>query len=150
MSDINHNLAVLDLEQQILEVIKTLNFKVEEIQDQEGHWYDLRIRPYRTLDNKIDGAVVVLVEIDALKRSMEQLRASRDYAEAIVETVREPLLVLNLDLRAIAANRSFYETFQVTPSETEQRLIFDLGNRQWNNPQLRSRLEDLLANDTQF
>jgi two-component system CheB/CheR fusion protein len=150
LSDINHNLAVLDLEQQILEVIKTLNFKVEEIQDQEGHWYDLRIRPYRTLDNKIDGAVVVLVEIDALKRSMEQLRASRDYAEAIVETVREPLLVLNLDLRAIAANRSFYETFQVTPSETEQRLIFDLGNRQWNNPQLRSRLEDLLANDTQF
>jgi two-component system CheB/CheR fusion protein len=127
LSDINHNLAVPDLEQQILEVINTLNLKVEEIQDQEGHWYDLRIRPYRTLDNKIDGAVVVLVEIDALKRSMEQLEESRDYAQAIVETVREPLLVLNLDLQAIAANRSFYETFQVTTRETEQRLIFDLG-----------------------
>jgi two-component system, chemotaxis family, CheB/CheR fusion protein len=150
LSDINHNLAVLDLEQQILEVINTLNLKVEEIQDQEGHWYDLRIRPYRTLDNKIDGAVVVLVEIDALKLSMEQLRASRDYAQAIVETVREPLLVLNLNLEAIAANRSFYETFQVAPSQTEQRSIFDLGNRQWNNPHLRSRLEELLANDTQF
>ena len=73
LSDINHNLAVLDLEQQILEVINTLNLKVQEIQDQEGHWYDLRIRPYRTLDNKIDGTVVVLVEIDVLKRSMEQL-----------------------------------------------------------------------------
>lgn len=150
LSDINHNLAVLDLEQQILEVINTLNLKVQEVQDQEGHWYDLRIRPYRTLDHKIDGAVVVLVEIDALKRTMEQLRESRDYAQAIVETVREPLLVLNLDLQAITANRSFYETFQVTPTETEQRLIFDLGNRQWNIPQLRSRLEGMLTNDTQL
>lgn len=150
LSDINHNLTVLDLEEQILEVIKTLNLKVEEIQDEEGHWYDLRIRPYRTLDNKIDGAVIVLVEIDALKRSMEQLTAARDYAEAIVETVREPLLVINLDLQAIAANRSFYETFQVTSSETEQRSIFDLGNRQWDNPQLRLLLEEQLANNIQI
>ncbi|QIR36760.1 response regulator [Tolypothrix sp. PCC 7910] len=150
LSDINHNLNISDLEQQILEVIGTLNFKTQEVQDSEGHWYDLRIRPYRTIDNKIDGAVVVLVDIDGLKRSTEQLRASRDYAEAIVDTVRESILVLDLDLRVIRANRSFYETFQVLPTETEQHLIFELGNGQWNIPMLRSLLEDVIPSNTPF
>ena len=124
--------------------------KAQEIQDRDGHWYDMRIRPYRTIDNKIDGAVLVLVDIDNLKHSNSQLMEARDYAEAIVETVREPLLVLNLDLRVITANRSFYNTFQVRPVETEQHLIFELGNGQWNIPQLRSLLEEILANNTQF
>ncbi|MFO5493255.1 MAG: CheR family methyltransferase, partial [Cuspidothrix sp.] len=76
LSDIKHRLNIPDLEAQILEVISTLNFKTQEVQDQDGHWYDLRIRPYRTIDNKIDGAVVVLVDIDELKHSTDQLRAS--------------------------------------------------------------------------
>src|SRR5919199_3266417 len=107
LSDINHKLNVPKLEQQILQVIRTLNLKAQEIQDRDGHWYDLRIRPYRTIDNKIDGAVLVLVDIDTLKRSNIQLIQARDYAEAIVETVREPLLVLNQDLRIVTANASF-------------------------------------------
>jgi len=102
------------------------------------------------MDNKIDGAVLVLVDIDDLKRSNAQLMEARDYAEAIVETVREPLLVLNQDLLVITANHSFYDTFQVAPVQTEQHLIFELGNRQWNIPQLRSLLEEILASDTQF
>ncbi|OUL24916.1 chemotaxis protein CheB [Nostoc sp. 106C] len=150
ISNINHNLNIPDLEQQILEVIGNLNLKTQEVQDDEGHWYDMRIRPYRTIDNKIDGAVVVLVDIDALKRSAEQLRASRDYAEAIVDTVRESIVVLDLDLRVVKANRCFYETFQVMPAETEQRLIFELGNRQWNIPQLRSLLEDVIPSNAPF
>lgn len=149
LSDINHNLQIPDLEPQILEVISTLNFKNQEVQDNEGHWYDLRIRPYQTIDRKIDGAVVVLVDIDSLKRSTEQLKASRNYAEAIVETVRESLVVLNENLQIITANQSFYETFQVAPNQTEQHFIFDLGNGQWNIPQLRSLLEDILLDNTQ-
>ncbi|OCQ98260.1 ATPase [Nostoc sp. MBR 210] len=149
-SDINHNLNLPDLEQQIIEVINTLNFKTQEVQDQEGHWYDLRIRPYRTIDNKIDGAVVVLVDIDALKRSTRQATAARDYAEAIVATVRESLVVLDTDLRVITANQFFYEKFQVSPAETEQCLIYEIGNGQWNIPQLRSLLEDILPHHSQF
>ncbi|BAY08280.1 chemotaxis protein CheB [Calothrix sp. NIES-2098] len=150
ISDINHNLNISDLEPQILQVIGTLNFTTQEVQDSEGHWYDLRIRPYRTIDNKIDGAVVVLVDIDGLKRSTEQSRASRDYAEAIVDTVRESIVVLDLNLRAIRANRCFYETFQVLPTDTEQHLIFELGNGQWNIPQLRSLLEDVIPSNAPF
>ncbi|AKG24715.1 histidine kinase [Calothrix sp. 336/3] len=150
LSDIKHNLNIPDLEQQILEVINTLNIKSQEVQDQEGHWYDLRIRPYRTLDNRIDGAVVILVEIDILKRSADQIREARDYAEAIVQTVRQSLLVLNAELQVVRANQRFYETFQVSPSETEQCQIFDLGNGQWNIPKLRSLLEELLPQNTQI
>lgn len=150
ISDIKHNLNIPDLEAQILEVISTLHFKTQEVQDQARNWYDLRIRPYRTIDNKIDGAVVVLVEIDALKRSTEQLRASRDYAQAIVDTMRESLVVLSVDLRVISANQFFYETFAVAPEETEQRLIYEVGNGQWNIPLLRSLLEDIIPHQSQF
>lgn len=150
LSDITHKLNVPNLEQQILEVIRTLNLKVQEIQDRDGHWYHLRIRPYRTIDNKIDGAVLVLIDIDDLKRSNAQLIEARDYADAIVETIWEPLIVLNSDLRVITANRSFYETFQVSPVQTEQHSIFELGNEQWNIPQLRSQLEEILASNARF
>ena len=74
-------------------------------------------------------------------------RQARDQAQAIVETVREPLVILDADLRVVTANRSFYETFQVTPAETEGRLFFDLGNRQWNIPRLRTLLEEVLPRD---
>lgn len=149
LSDIKHNLIIDNLEQQILEVIETLNLKTLEIQDRDGHWYDLRIRPYRTLDNRIDGAVVVLVEIDALKHSADQIVEARDYAEAIVQTVRESLVVLNEDLQVVTATQMFYSTFQVSPSETEQCQIFALGNGQWNISKLRSLLEDLLTHSIQ-
>jgi two-component system CheB/CheR fusion protein len=150
LSDITHKLNISNLEQEILEVIRTLNLKTQEIQDRDGHWYHLRIRPYRTIDNKIDGAVLVLIDIDNLKRSNAQLMEARDYADAIVETVWQPLIVLNQDLRVIAASRSFYDAFQVAPVETEQHLIFELGNGQWNIPQLRSQLEEILTSNTQF
>ncbi|MEH2078751.1 MAG: PAS domain-containing protein [Nostoc sp.] len=150
LSNLTHKLNILDLEQQILEVIRTLNFKAQEVQDEDGHWYDLRIRPYRTIDNKIDGAVLILVDIDDLKRNRAQLIEVRDYTKAMVETVESPLLVLNLDLQVMVANLSFYETFQVLPAQTEQHLIFELGNGEWNIPKLRSLLEEILASNTQF
>lgn len=150
LSDINHKLNLSDLEPQILEVIGTLNYKTQEVQDQDGHWYDLRIRPYRTIDNKIDGAVVILVDIDALKHSAEQLRASRDYVQAIVDTMRESLVVLNIDLQVMSANQFFYDTFQILAEQTEQHLIYEIGNGQWNIPQLRSLLEEILPQQTQF
>ncbi|MEH2068436.1 MAG: chemotaxis protein CheB [Nostoc sp.] len=148
LSDIKHTLNLTDLEEQILQVINTLNLKIQEVQDQKGHWYDLRIRPYRTIDHKIDGAVVVLVDIDALKRSLDQLKASGDYAKAIVETVRESLVVLNADLRVVLANLSFYNIFQVVAAETLDRSIFEIGNGLWNIPQLRSLLEQVLTNNS--
>jgi len=147
LSHIRPNLHIANLETLVLEVIDTLTTKELEVQDLAGHWYDLRIRPYKTTENQIDGAVLALVDIDALKRTATQLEAARDYAEAIVETVRDPLLVLNDSLQVVTANRAFYELFRVLPSETEQRSIFELGNGQWNIPELRSLLEDIFTHN---
>jgi two-component sensor histidine kinase/PAS domain-containing protein len=69
---------------------------------------------------------------------------ARILAEAIVETIRQPLLILNGDLRVQSANRAFYETFRVEPAETEGRMIYELGNNQWDIPRLRELLSDLL------
>ncbi len=70
--------------------------------------------------------------------------------EDIVETVREPLIVLDSDLRVLSANRSFYKSFKVTPEETIGNLIYDLGNRQWDIPRLRTLLEDILPKNNKF
>jgi two-component system CheB/CheR fusion protein len=148
LSDIRTNLQVPDLDQLILEVLETLNVKELEVQTQEGYWYMLRIRPYHTTENQIDGVVLVLLDIDALKRSASTLEAARNYAEAIVETVQVPLLVLESDFQVTQANRAFYETFQMVPPEIVQVLLFDLGNGHWNIPGLQALLEDILINDT--
>src|SRR3954451_7818403 len=71
-------------------------------------------------------------------------------ADSIVDTVREPMLVLSADLRVRRANRSFYRTFRVTPGETVDRLVYDLGNQQWDIPWLRKLLEEVLPKDTAF
>ncbi|MEH2081458.1 MAG: chemotaxis protein CheB [Nostoc sp.] len=148
LSDIRANLNIPDLEPLILEVLDTLSIKELEVQTFGGHWYNLRIRPYRTTENQIDGIVLVLIDIDGLKRNAESLEQARNYAEAIVETVQVPLVVLDSDLQVNKANRSFYETYQLSPAETTQSLIFELGNGQWNLRGLQPLLEDILANDT--
>ena len=148
-NNINYRLRVDKLEQHVRQVIDTLEQFSQEVQDENGYWYDLRIRPYRTLDNRIDGAVVVLVDINELKRKPIDLQHARDYANAIVQTVRESLVVLNGNLRVVTANDAFYQTFLVTDEETETRLIYELGNGQWDIPQLRSLLEEILPQNNE-
>ena len=72
------------------------------------------------------------------------------YAESIVETVREPLLVLDADLKIISANRNFYRTFKATPAETIGSFIYDLGNKQWDISKLRELLEEVLPKQESF
>ncbi|MGI9062113.1 MAG: ATP-binding protein [Ktedonobacteraceae bacterium] len=85
-----------------------------------------------------------------LSISNEQLKAARDYAEAIVETMREPLVVLNADLQVVRANPAFYRIFQATAEETEQHRLYELGNGQWNLPPLCTLLEEILPTNNSF
>ena len=150
IGDLKLNLDYPDLESLIAEVIDTVSVKEREARDGAGRWYSLRVRPYKTLDNKIDGAVVALLDIDALKQTELEIKAARDYAEAILRTARDPLVVLGADLRMETANDAFYKTFKVSPDATEGRLIYDLGNRQWDIPQLRQLLEEIIQRNSAF
>ncbi len=98
-----------------------------------------------------DGKILCsIVDGTAGKKLEMDIQDAREYAENIVETVREPLVVLNSDLKILTANNSFYATFKVTPEETIGNFIYDLGNRQWDIPKLRVFIEDILPNDTVF
>ncbi|MEP0873742.1 ATP-binding protein [Trichocoleus desertorum AS-A10] len=148
-NDFRTDFDVSHLESMTLEVLETLNTREQEIQTQSGYWYSLRIRPYRTTENQIDGVTMVFLDIDALKRHAAVLEAERNYAEAIVETVQTPLVVLDAELRVKTVNRAFYNMFQVSEAETKQSFWFELGNRQWNIPQLRSLLEEVSTSNRQ-
>jgi two-component system, chemotaxis family, CheB/CheR fusion protein len=148
-SDLRVNFDVPNLESMISEVLETLNTQEQEIQTQAGYWYSLRIRPYRTTENQIDGVTILFIDIDALKRNVNSLESARNYAETIIDTVQTPLVVLDTNMGVNTANRSFYETFQVSPLETAQSPLFELGNGQWNIPQLLTILEEILTNDIQ-
>ena len=86
-------------------------------------------------------------ELAATKISEDE---AREYSESIINTVREPLIVLDQDLRVVTASRSFYDSFKVTSQETISNLIYDLGNRQWDIPKLRTLLEEILPKDNKF
>lgn len=92
--------------------------------------------------------LATLHDITERKRLEREIQDAREYAENIVETVREPLVVLNSDLKILTANHSFYDTFKVTPEETIGNFIYDLGNRQWDIPRLRVLVEEILPHDT--
>ena len=131
-------------------VLRDLSTIEKEVQTSDGSWHALRCLPYRTLDNKIDGVIFTFNDVTWLKRSEEAMEAARNYAEAIVETVREALLVLDSDLRVVSANRAFYQTFQVSPLDTQNRLIYEVGDRQWDIPELRVLLENILVKNSEF
>jgi two-component system, cell cycle sensor histidine kinase PleC len=94
---------------------------------------------------------------DGLEKTRKELEATkiaedeaRDYSESIINTVREPLIVLDQDLRVVTASRSFYGVFKAKPEETVGQLIYDLGNKQWNIPKLRDLLENVLPRKASF
>ncbi len=104
--------------------------------------------PVRNQRGKIAGVVLVFRDQTKERQIQNIIREARDFAESIVATVREPLVVLDANLRVIAANQSFYRTFRVSPAETDGRPIYELGNRQWDIPQLRTLLEKILPQNT--
>ncbi|MGH8018508.1 MAG: CheR family methyltransferase, partial [Opitutaceae bacterium] len=140
----------LTLEDLVREAIDTVSTRECEVRNKEGRWYSLRVRPYLTLEKKIEGAVLMLVDIDALKSSEQDAKAARAYAEATLRTAPVPLVVLRADLRVNTANEGFYKTFETTPAETEGRLIWTLGNGQWDIPDLRTLLEDVVPKSSVF
>lgn len=115
-----------------------------EIRADDGRCLLLRVMPYRTQDDRIAGAVVVFVDVTDLKSKQMEISEARSFAEAIVETVRHPLLALGRDLRVRSANSAFHTTFGLGPDEVVGYLIYELVDGQWNVPSLRTLLEQLV------
>jgi two-component system CheB/CheR fusion protein len=150
MAGIHYTIQVPDLGKLLLETLRTLGVQQQRVRDREGRWFHLFIRPYRTIDERIDGAVLTFIDIDDVTRALDRTEEARRFADGIVETVQHPLLILDGDLRVKRATAAFYETFGVRPDDTLGRGIDDLGNGQWNIPELRRLLQQALVRDVPF
>jgi two-component system, chemotaxis family, CheB/CheR fusion protein len=139
IADIRHSLNVPDLENLIQHTITSLASIEREVQDVAGRWRSLEIRPYRTADNKIEGAILALPDIDRLKHNEQ-------YLKQILDNIPNPVLVLDRSFRVLLANQTFCTDFHVSRSETTGELLYTLGNGQWNIPTLTELLEEVLPN----
>ena len=131
--------------QTVLEGLVPIEKEVHTVDDR---WYMQRILPYRTGSRQVEGLVVCFVDITSRHKAEMSEQAARRYAEGIVETVSQPLLVLDENLRILSANRAFYRFFQVKPETTLHNSIFDLGSGQWEIPKLRTLLERGIPQDS--
>ncbi|HET9224572.1 MAG TPA: chemotaxis protein CheB [Roseiflexaceae bacterium] len=142
-----------DLTVLMSEVLRTLiPYEAPVCRPESDTWWIMRLRPYRTIDNLIDGVVITFSDITQLKQAEEErerllaaVQQARRLAERIVETVRQPLLILDASLSIQSANRAFYQAFQVRPADVEQTSLYQLGSGQWDSPELRAWLGALLT-----
>jgi two-component system CheB/CheR fusion protein len=128
---INPNIDVPNLEQLIVECMESVAPVEREAQDRQGHWYALRIRPYKSLDNRIDGAVLALFDVDSLKRSEQRAASAQQFAEAILEAAGQPLAVLGNDLRVQQVNTPFAALLSLSPEEIRGRMLPEIAGPGW-------------------
>jgi two-component system CheB/CheR fusion protein len=150
LADISTSLAYPGLFADAEQVLRTLIPSDREVRATEDRWYSVQIRPYRTARNTIEGLSIAFLDVTRSKKAEGLAARARDFEENIVQTVREPLLVLDADLKVVRANRSFYRVFRVEPEQVEGRRIFDLGDGHWDIPRLRELLERLLPQNESF
>lgn len=145
LGEIRPNIDAENLEKVAQQTIETATLLEREVRENGGGWYQMRVRPYKTVENKIDGAVLTFQDIDAMKGALDQTRL---YADSVIANARAAILVLDAKLRVAVANRAFYGMFQLSPQQTEGVLVYELGGGQLNFPGLRQMLEEVLARST--
>jgi two-component system CheB/CheR fusion protein len=144
LTDLNISLSIGDLPALMREVIDSLTIKELEVQDNRGRWHSMRLRPYRTAENKIEGVVLTLIDIDEMKRTMSELVEMRDFAEAVIESTADPMVALDVNLRVKKANSAFYRLFKTTKERAEGNPFFDAFKESEAASVLRAQLEGIL------
>lgn len=144
---IKSNLISLDLDKPVAEVIETMVPYEREVNDHDGRTYLLRIRPYKSIDDRVDGSVLALFDITATK---DALVIAKRTGDAVVASVREPILLLDSDLKVMRVNPAFCGEHSVEPEDVEGRFLYELSGSRWNIPELRRLLEEVLPDRKRF
>lgn len=145
ISEIRLQLSIEDIEPILHEVLETLGTREMEVQDREGRWHLLRVRPYRTADNKIEGLVVLLLDIDQLRNSQQRLLDAHHFASAVVESVPVPMAVVDGAGSIRSVNTAFCELSEMSPKDLDGRALPELVQYLWGIRGMRERLNGLLA-----
>jgi len=128
----------------LLEVLDTLAPRELEVQDREGCWHLLRVRPYRTSENKIEGLGVVLVDIDQLRRSQQHMMDAQDFASSVVDCVPVPIVLLNRDETIHKANAAFRKLTEMQPADLDGRSMPEVAATLWGIENFRQKLQALV------
>jgi len=128
----------------VQQVLDRLTGVETNIQTLKGEWYTMRILPYRSLDNYINGVVITFTDITALKVLEAQVQEASRFSASLAETMREPLLALDADLRVHSANQAFATAFQEKAADLVGHSLGGLGGGAWNQPALFRQLLLLL------
>jgi two-component system CheB/CheR fusion protein len=146
---IKPNIDCPDLENVILESIDSVAPIEREVKDQSGHWYSLRVRPYKNVENKIDGAVLTLFDVDVSKRSEQRMRLAKEYTDALMGVIDQPVVVLDTELRVQAASDRFVRALGKTPGAIVGQHLSELDGA-WNLAALEDRIRSWSNTATGF
>jgi two-component system CheB/CheR fusion protein len=147
IEDLQPRVPVPGLDGAIASVIDGMALHEQEVVDGDGTFYRMQIRPYRTADHKVAGAVISFVDVTELQHTIDEARAARDFASSIVQTVPTPQVVLDRSLRVFSANHAFLVAF-ADSGDPRGRELFTLG--EWRAPALRAALQRLTVEGTPF
>jgi two-component system CheB/CheR fusion protein len=138
---INPNIDCPDLEQLIAECIDAVTVLEREVRDRQGRWYTLRIRPYKDVDNRIDGAVLALFDTDGPRRTEERARAAASLAHRLIDTVAQPVALLDGELRLLHASPAFAALTLSRGADQRQPRLDDLVPPGWDLAALRALVD---------
>jgi len=150
LADIRSLIPDIDLISEAQAVLDSLIPREKQVRTANNEWFLARIIPYRTLENVIDGVVLTFSDISALKATEAEAQVAREYAQNIVDTIREPLVILNGKFEVVSASRAFYDIFNVSPERVQGKMLYLIGNHQWDIPRLHELLENVLPKKRSF
>ncbi len=149
-SDISSKLEYDHLEKDVEEVLDRLERKESTVKSRDGKFYQMRIIPYRTGKNVIEGVVLSFFDITHFTQAEQQKRDAGSLLKETISALWEPILLLKESLDIIRANPSFYEMFRTSAEETLDQKIFQLGDNQWDIPELRTLMEEIIPKENEF
>jgi two-component system CheB/CheR fusion protein len=148
IAHINPNIDCPNLSELIIESMDSVTAIERDVRDRQGRWFALRIRPYKSLENRIDGAVVALFDIDILKRSEQSAQRAQSFADGLMQGAAIPIALLERDLRIHKVNAAFAALLGKQAAELSGRALADAGSASWNLGRWRDRMNELSPGDS--
>ncbi|MEJ2728227.1 MAG: CheR family methyltransferase [Deltaproteobacteria bacterium] len=150
ISDITSNMEYDDLAKDAEEVLDRLTRKEIKVFGKKGKSYVIRIVPYRSGENVIEGVVISFLDVSSFENAKFPGGDIRRFFENITAKLRDPVMVLDDTLKIIAVNQAFYRIFKTSPKKTLNHRLFELDDRQWNIDELRQFLEEIIPQNKHF
>jgi len=150
LADLVPSLAYERLMNDARDVLRTLTPCERVVHSASDTWYTMRILPYRTIKDAIGGLVLTFVDVTRAKQAETVLTRARNYFESIVDTLREPLMVLDAGLCIVSANRALYRVFDLLPADVQGQAFWEVAGGAWNAPELREHLERVRSSNEAF